>query len=198
MLAKLTENRDQPSKELIVSQNEKERLMERVEDLEAKLNRESVDHKEAINEFKKEKEGLLQKLDDAELRLQSAIKENKANDKNASAQAAADMKLQISRIQQQFKEEKQAMEANHKRSITNYESDINIKEGILKKQSEELSQIREENDELDSQLKDIRFKEEKATSELKSKEEEFAKMAESLGKQAQDKALLKMEHMQLK
>ena len=43
--------------------------MERVEDLEAKLNRESVDHKEAINEFKKEKEGLLQKLDDAELRL---------------------------------------------------------------------------------------------------------------------------------
>jgi len=39
-----------------------------------------------------------------------------------AAQAAADTKLQISRIQLQFKEEKQSMEANFKRTITNMES----------------------------------------------------------------------------
>ena len=41
MLLKMTENREQPSKELLVVQTEKERLMERGEDLEGRLNRET-------------------------------------------------------------------------------------------------------------------------------------------------------------
>ena len=42
------------------------------------------------------------------------------------------MKLQISRIQQQFKEEKLSMEANFKRTVTNLESEINIKDGSFR------------------------------------------------------------------
>lgn len=106
MLLKMTENREQPSKELLVVQTEKERLMERVEDLEGRLNRETSDYRDTINELKQEKEDLSRQLGQAEEHLQTAINENKQNDKTNSAQAAADTKLQISRIQQQFKEEK--------------------------------------------------------------------------------------------
>ena len=55
MLAKVTENsrdREQPNKQCLVLQSEKERLMERVEDLEGRLNRESIDYKETIAELK--------------------------------------------------------------------------------------------------------------------------------------------------
>ena len=48
-----------------------------------------------------------------------------------AAQAAADTKMQISRIQQQFKEEKQAMETTYRRTITNLESDANMKQGVF-------------------------------------------------------------------
>lgn len=55
------------------------------------------------------------------------------------------MKLQISRIQQQFKEEKQGMEANFRRTMTNLESEINIKEGSFKELNEQLKHLSEEN-----------------------------------------------------
>ena len=58
MLLKMTENREQPSKELLVVQTEKERLMERVEDLEGRLNRETSDYRDTINELKQEKEDM--------------------------------------------------------------------------------------------------------------------------------------------
>ena len=58
MLLKMTENREQPSKELLVVQSEKERLMERVEDLEGRLNRETSDYRDTINELKQEKEDM--------------------------------------------------------------------------------------------------------------------------------------------
>ena len=105
--------------------------MERVEDLEGRLNRESIDYKDTIAELKQEKIELNRSNEDVQQRLASALKELDSNDKNTSAQAAADTKLQISRIQQQFKEEKQTMEANYKRTITNLESEMNIKGGIF-------------------------------------------------------------------
>lgn len=53
MLMKVTESsREQPCKQCLLSQSEKERLMERVEDLEGRLNRESIDYKETIAELK--------------------------------------------------------------------------------------------------------------------------------------------------
>ena len=55
MLAKVTESsREQqhPCKQCLVAQSEKERLIERIEDLEGRLNRESIDYKETIDELK--------------------------------------------------------------------------------------------------------------------------------------------------
>ena len=43
MLVKITESRDQPCKTCLVMQNEKERLQERVEDLEGRVIRDSAD-----------------------------------------------------------------------------------------------------------------------------------------------------------
>jgi len=43
MMAKMTENRDQLCKQCLVIQNEKERLHERVEELEGRLHRDVVD-----------------------------------------------------------------------------------------------------------------------------------------------------------
>ena len=67
MLIKITEqNREQPpSKQALELQSEKERLMERVEDLEGRLNREQIDYKETINELKLDKEDLSKSLDEA-------------------------------------------------------------------------------------------------------------------------------------
>ena len=105
--------------------------MERVEDLEGRLNREVTDLQETINELELDKKGLVRQLDDAAEKLEAAKRSSQSNDKNAVAQAAADTKLQISRIQQQFKEEKQTIEMNYKRMIINLESDANMKQGIF-------------------------------------------------------------------
>ena len=72
--------------------------MERVEDLEGRLNRETSDYRDTINELKQEKEDMQRQLTQAEERLQTAINENQQNDRNNPAQAAAETKLQISRI----------------------------------------------------------------------------------------------------
>ena len=67
MLAKVTENsrdREQPNKQCLVLQSEKERLMERVEDLEGRLNRESIDYKETIAELKSDKFELNKQLEE--------------------------------------------------------------------------------------------------------------------------------------
>ena len=109
MLAKVTESsreREQPSKQFLLLQSEKERLMERIEDLEGRLNRESIDYKETIAELKSDKFELNKQLEEVQERLTTALKELESSGNNASAQAAADTKLQIGRIQQQFKEEK--------------------------------------------------------------------------------------------
>ena len=58
MLVKMTENREQPCKNCLISQGEKERLMERVEDLEGRLNREVFDYKETIGELEHDKQDL--------------------------------------------------------------------------------------------------------------------------------------------
>lgn len=58
IMAKMTENRDQPCKQCLVIQNEKERLLERVEELEGKLHREVTDLQETISELKQDKEEL--------------------------------------------------------------------------------------------------------------------------------------------
>ena len=56
MLQKVTDsNREQPCKQCLLTQSEKERLMERVEDLEGRLNRESIDYKDTITELKQDK-----------------------------------------------------------------------------------------------------------------------------------------------
>ena len=67
--------------------------MERIEDLEGRLNRESIDYKETIDELKQDKIELNKQLEEAQERLATALKELESNDKNASAQAAADTKL---------------------------------------------------------------------------------------------------------
>lgn len=51
MLVKMTENRDQPCKNCLITQGEKERLQERLEDLEGRLNRESIDFKDNLSDL---------------------------------------------------------------------------------------------------------------------------------------------------
>lgn len=51
MLVKMTENRDQPCKNCLLTQGEKERLQERLEDLEGRLNRESIDFKDNLSDL---------------------------------------------------------------------------------------------------------------------------------------------------
>lgn len=61
MMAKMSEasRRDQqPCKQCLVTQNEKERLHERVEELEGRLHREFTDLQETINDLKHDKEDM--------------------------------------------------------------------------------------------------------------------------------------------
>ena len=62
------------------------------------MNREASDFKETIKELEKDKETLERKVAEMEVSVKEAKQANKANDKNVAAQAAADTKLQISRI----------------------------------------------------------------------------------------------------
>ena len=172
--------------------------MERVEDLEGRLNREVTDLQETINELELDKKGLVRQLDDAAEKLEVAKKSSQSNDKNAVAQAAADTKLQISRIQQQFKEEKQTIEVNYKRMIINLESDANMKQGIFKDMTQQLQKVQEENTQLSSEIEIIRAKEQKVSAELAKKDADFGSMGASLAIQAQEKAMLKMEAGQLR
>ena len=155
--------------------------MERVEDLEGRLNRETSDYRETINELKQEKDDLTRQLSEVEERLSTAINENQQNDRNNSAQNAADLKLQISRIQQQFKEEKQALELNYKRTITQLESDKDMKEGLFHNVQNELQQLQENNIQLTTDLEGARKKFKQAADSLVKKEQEFQKMGEALG-----------------
>lgn len=172
--------------------------MERVEDLEGRLNREVTDLQETINELELDKKGLVRQLDDAAEKLEVAKRSSQSNDKNAVAQAAADTKLQISRIQQQFKEEKQTMEVNYKRIIINLESDANMKQGIFQDMTQQLQKVQEENTQLSSEIEIIRAKEQKVSAELAKKDADFGSMGASLAIQAQEKAMLKMEVGQLR
>ena len=172
--------------------------MERVEDLEGRLNREVTDLQETINELELDKKGLVRQLDDAAEKLEVAKRSSQSNDKNAVAQAAADTKLQISRIQQQFKEEKQTMEVNYKRMIINLESDANMKQGIFQDMTQQLQKVQEENTQLSSEIEIIRAKEQKVSAELAKKDADFGSMGASLAIQAQEKAMLKMEVGQLR
>ena len=172
--------------------------MERVEDLEGRLNREVTDLQETINELELDKKGLVRQLDDAAEKLEVAKRSSQSNDKNAVAQAAADTKLQISRIQQQFKEEKQTIEVNYKRMIINLESDANMKQGIFQDMTQQLQKVQEENTQLSSEIEIIRAKEQKVSAELAKKDADFGSMGASLAIQAQEKAMLKMEVGQLR
>ena len=172
--------------------------MERVEDLEGRLNREVTDLQETINELELDKKGLVRQLDDAAEKLEVAKRSSQSNDKNAVAQAAADTKLQISRIQQQFKEEKQTIEVNYKRMIINLESDANMKQGIFQDMTQQLQKVQEENTQLSSEIEIIRAKEQKVSAELAKKDADFGSMGASLAIQAQEKAMLKMEAGQLR
>lgn len=67
--------------------------MERVEDLEGRLNRESIDYKDTITELKQDKIDLNRQLGEMQDRLTTAVRELESNDKNTSSKAAADTKL---------------------------------------------------------------------------------------------------------
>ena len=68
----MTENREQPCKQCLVTQSEKERLVERVEDLESRLMREGTDLQDTIAELKRDKQNLGKQLTEAEQMLQTA------------------------------------------------------------------------------------------------------------------------------
>ena len=72
MMSKMTENREQPCKQCLVIQTEKERLIERVEDLESRCHREGSDLQDTIVNLKHEKENLAKQLAETEDMLQAA------------------------------------------------------------------------------------------------------------------------------
>lgn len=65
------------------------------------------------------------------------------------------------------------MEANLKRTITNMESEINIKEGAFKEMTQQLKRLAEDNETLEDQLKEVKKKEKVASDTLAKKEQEF-------------------------
>ena len=90
------------------------------------------------------------------------------------------------------------MEANYKRTITNLESELNIKGGMFQDMTGQLKQLQEQNMSLNTDMELLQAKVDKSAAELQQKEEAFQKMGESLAMQAQEKAMLKMENMNMK
>ena len=64
--------------------------------------------------------------------------------------------------------------------------------------SEQLQKIQSERDQLKSQVEGAKKGEREAKEKLQKEVEQFARMGESLGVQAQEKAMLKVEVQQLK
>jgi len=89
------------------------------------------------------------------------------------------------------------MESNFKRALTNLESDLNIKEGAFKEMSEQLRHLNENKARLLAELEAATTKEQSVSAKLAAKDEDFTRMGEALAKQAQEKAMLKMENMQM-
>ena len=90
------------------------------------------------------------------------------------------------------------MEANYKRNITKLESEVNMKQGLFQDMTQQLQNLQQENSQLSSEIEIVSMKEKKASTELGKKDADFASMGESLALQAQEKAMLKMENMQMK
>lgn len=72
------------------------------------------------------------------------------------------------------------MEANFKRTITNLESELNIKGGMFQDMTSQLKQLQEQNMQLSTDIEMIQEKANKANKELSQKDDEFKKMGEAL------------------
>ena len=76
------------------------------------------------------------------------------------------------------------MEANYKRTITNLESELNIKGGIFQDMTNQVKQMQEQNMQLSTDMEILQAKVEKQSAELVQKDDDFKKMGESLAMQA--------------
>ena len=76
------------------------------------------------------------------------------------------------------------MEANFKKTVTNLESEMNIKQGIFDDMNKQLKDHQEKCFELETENDALTQKYEKANTELQKMKDDFTKMGESLGIQA--------------